>query len=93
MCARYLDWELGKPVNEYLAIQVSKSRCVTDILDAISTCVSQATAMEDSEWKDNVTAFGSDGCNVMTGSRNGISGLLQKDPSTKIFKGFWCGAK
>lgn len=49
--------------------------------------------MEDSEWKDNVTAFGSDGYNVMTGSRNGISGLLQKDLSTKNFKGFWCGAK
>lgn len=90
--ARYLDWELCKPDNEYLAIQVPKSGCGTDILDAISTCVSQATAMEDSEWKEKLTAFGSDGCNVLTGSRNGVWGLLQKDPSTKNFKGFWCGA-
>ena len=84
--AHYLDWELGKPVNEYLAIQEPKSERGSDILDAISTCVSQAMALQDSEWKEKLTAFGSDGCNVTTGSRNGVWGLLQKDPSTKNFK-------
>ena len=90
--AHYLDWELGKRINEYLAIQEPKSERGSDILDAISTCVSQATAMQDSEWKEKFIAFGSDGCIVMTGSRNGIWGFLQKDPSMKNCKGFWCGA-
>lgn len=48
--------------------------------------------MADREWKERLTAFGSDGCAVMTGSRNGVWGLLQQDPSTKYFKEFWCGA-
>ena len=90
--ARYLDWELGKRINEYLAIQEPKSGHGCDILDAISTCVSQAMAIQDSEWKEKFTAFGSDGCIVMTGSRNGVWGLLQKDPSTKNCEAFWCGA-
>ena len=51
-------WELGKPVNEYLAIQEPKSGRGSDNLDAIRTCVSQTTAMEDGKWKEKLTAFG-----------------------------------
>ena len=68
----YLDWKLGKPVIEYLAIQEPKSGCGSDILEAISTCVSQTTGMADREWKERLTAFGSDGCAVMTGSKSGV---------------------
>ena len=68
----YLDWKLGKPVSEYLAIQEPKSGCGSDILEAISTCVSQTTGMADREWKERLTAFGSDGCPVMTGSKSGV---------------------
>ncbi len=89
---RYLDWELGKPVSEYLAIQEPKSGSGSDVLDAISTCVAKTSGMEDSEWKEKLTGFGSDGCSVMTGSKNGVWGLLQQDPSTNNFKKFWCGA-
>ena len=89
---RYLDWELGKPVNDYQAIQEPKSGSGSDVLDAISTCMTKATGMEKGEWKEKLTAFGSDGCAVVTGTRNGVWGLLQQDPSTKNFKSFWCGA-
>ena len=92
MYVRYLDWELGKPVNDYLAIQEPKSGSGSDVLDAISTCMTKATGMEKGEWKEKLTEFGSDGCAVMTGTRNGVWGLLQQDPSTKNFKSFWCGA-
>lgn len=70
--ACYLDWKVGKPVSEYLAIQEPKSGCGSDILEAISTCVSQTTGMADREWKERLTAFGSDGCTVMTGSKSGV---------------------
>lgn len=68
----YLDWKLGKPVSEYLAIQEPKSGCGSDILEAISTCVSQTTGMADREWNERLTAFGSNGCAVMTGSKSGV---------------------
>ena len=86
------DWRLGKPFSEYLAIQEPKSGCCSDILEAISTCVSQTTEMADREWKERLTAFGSDGSPIMTGSKNGVWGRLQQDPSTHDFKEFWCGA-
>ena len=47
--------------------------------------------MADREWKERLTAFGSDGCAVMTGSKSGVWGRLQQDPSTNYFKEFWCG--
>ena len=50
------------------------------------------TGMADSQWKEKLTAFGSDGCAVMTGRKNGVWGLLRNDPSAKNFKEFWCGA-
>ena len=37
-------------------------------------------------------SFGSDGCAVMNGVKNGVWGLLQNDSSTTIFQKFWCGA-
>lgn len=40
---RYLDWELGKPVSEYLAIQEPKSGSGSDVLGAISTCVTNTS--------------------------------------------------
>lgn len=88
----YLDWKLGKPVSEYLAIQEPKSGFGSDILEAISTCITQTTGMADREWKERLTAFGSDGCAVMTGAKSGVWGRLQQDPSTNYFKEFWCGA-
>ena len=51
---RYLDWELGKPVNDYLAIQEPKSGSGSDVLDAISTCMTKATGMEKGEWKFSI---------------------------------------
>ena len=92
MYVRYLDWELGKPVSEYLAIQEPTSGSGSHVLGAISTCVTNTSGMDDSDWKGKLTAFGSDGCAVMTGSKNGVWGLLQQDPSTNNFKRFWCGA-
>ena len=89
---RYLDMELGKPVNEYLAIQEPKSGSGADVLDAISFAISNTTGMEDSEWKEKLTSFGSDGCVVMTGAKNGVWGLLRNDSLTTNFKEFWCGA-
>ena len=89
---RYLDMELGKPVNEYLAIQEPKSGSGADVLDAISFAISNTTRMEDSAWKEKLTSFGSDGCAVMTGAKNGVWGLLRNDSSTTNFKEFWCGA-
>ena len=89
---RYLDMELGKPVNEYLAIQKPKSGSGADVLDAISFTISNTTGMEESEWKEKLMSFGSDGCAVMTGAKNGVWGLLQNDSSTTNFKEFWCGA-
>ena len=89
---RYLDMELGKPVNEYLAIQEPKSGSGADVLDAISFAISNTTGMEDSAWKEKLTSFGSDGCAVMTGAKNGVWGLLRNDSSTTNFKEFWCGA-
>jgi len=89
---RYLDMELGKPVSEHLAIQEPKSGSGADVLDAISTCMSNTVGMDDGEWKEQLTAFGSDGCAVMTGGKSGVWGLLKNDPSTKNFKEFWCGA-
>lgn len=88
----YLDMELGKPVNEYLAIQEPKSGSGADVLDAISFAISNTTGMEDSAWKEKLTSFGSDGCAVMTGAKNGVWGLLRSDSSTTNFKEFWCGA-
>ena len=80
---RYFDMELGKPVSEYLAIQEPKSGSGVGVLDAINTSISNTTGMADSQWKEKLTAFGSDGC---------VWGLLQNDPSAKNFKEFWCGA-
>ena len=40
---RYLDMELGKPVNEYLAIQEPNSGSSVDVLDAISFAISNCT--------------------------------------------------
>ena len=37
----YLDMELGKPVNEYLAIQEPKSGSSVDVLDATSFAISK----------------------------------------------------
>jgi len=88
----YLDWTLGKPVSEYLAIQEPKSGCGSDILEAISPCVSQTTGMADREWKERLTVIGSDGCAVMTGPKSGVWGRLQQDPLTNYLKEFWCGA-
>ena len=48
--------------------------------------------MADREWKERLTAFGSDGCAVMTGSKSGVWGQLQQDPSTNYLKDFCCGA-
>ena len=39
-----------------------------------------------------LASFGSDGCAVMTGAKNGVWGLLRNDSSTTNFKEFWCGA-
>lgn len=89
---RYLDMELGKPVNEYLAIQEPKSGSGADVWDAISFAISNTTGMEHSEWKEKLTSFGSDGCAVMTGAKNGVWGLVRNDSSTTNFKEFWCGA-
>ena len=44
------------------------------------------------EWKEKLMSFGSDGCAVMNGVKNGVWGLLQNDSSTTIFQKFWCGA-
>ena len=84
---RYLDWDLGKPVNEYLAIQEPKPGSGLDFLDAIGTCITKATGMENVEWSEKLTAFGSDGFGFMTGTRNVVWGLLQQDPSTKNSRG------
>ena len=92
VCVRYLDIELGKPVNEYLAIQEPKSGSGADVLDAISLAISNNTGMEDRELKEKLTSFGSDGCAVMTGVKNGVWGLLRNDSSTTNFKEFWCCA-
>lgn len=48
--------------------------------------------MADREWKERLTAFSSDGYAVMMGSKSGVWGRLQQDPSTNYFKTFWCGA-
>lgn len=79
---RYLDMELAKPVNEYLAIQEPKSRSGADVWDAISFAISNTMGMEDSEWKGKLTSFGRDSCAVMTGAKNGVWGLLRNDSST-----------
>ena len=89
---RYFDMELGKSVSEYLAIQEPKSGSGVGVLDAINTSISNTTGMADSQWKEKLAAFGSDGCAVMTGRKNGVWGLLRNDPSAKNFKEFWCGA-
>ena len=39
-----------------------------------------------------LASFGSDGCAVMTGAKNGVWVLLRNDSSTTNFKEFWCGA-
>lgn len=79
-------------MNEYLAIQEPKSGSSVDVLDATSFAISNSTGMEDSEWKEKLMSFGSDGCAVMTCARNGVWGLLRNDSSTTNFKEFWCGA-
>ena len=84
----YLDGDVGKPVYQYLAIQDPKWETGSNVLNLIRTCVTKTTGMEDSEWKAKLTAFGSDGGAEMTGAKNGVSRLLQEDPSTKNFKGF-----
>lgn len=89
---RYLDMELGKPVNEYLAIQDPKSESGADVLDSISFAISDTTGMEDSEWKEKLTSFVSDCCAVLPGAKNGVWGLLRNDSTTTNFKEFWCGA-
>ena len=48
--------------------------------------------MDNGEWKENLTAFGSDGGAVMTGGEKWCVGTVKQDQSTKNCKGFWCGA-
>ena len=68
-----------------------KSGSSPDVLVAISACMSNTMGMDDSEW-NSLTAFGSDGCAVMTGGKSGVWRPLTNDPSTNNFKEFWCGA-
>ena len=64
-----------------MATQEPNSGSSVDVLDAISFAISNTTGMEDSEWKEKLTSFGSDGCVVMTGAKNGVWGLLRNDSS------------
>ena len=70
-------------------IQEPKSGSGSDIPDTRSTCMTKVTGLEKSEWKEKLAAFRSDGCAVMTGTQNGIWGLLQQDPSTQNFQKYW----
>lgn len=73
-------------------IQEPKSGSGSDIPDTRSTCMTKVTGLEKGEWKEKLAAFRSDGCAVMTGTQNGIWGLLQQDPSTQNVQKYWCGA-
>ena len=70
-------------------IQEPKSGSGSDIPDTRSTCMTKVTGLEKCEWKEKLAAFRSDGCAVMTGTQNGIWGLLQQDPSIQNFQKYW----